>query len=123
MWVMIYPFFHSLQYLMFVYSYKRGETRIHLSEAQTTEQQQQIKNQLIRFAVLAVGMGALFFEIVPGTMESWLNPERSMLLPLTAIFTIFINIQHYFIDNIIWRKEHAEIAQYVFYRDKQRLPA
>jgi phosphatidylglycerophosphate synthase len=103
MWILLYPFFHSLQYLLFVYAYKRGERASGSARGIWSW-----------FAASLLG-GAMFFALLPMSLEQWLNPGMSLFLPVTAAFVIFINIHHYFIDNVIWRKEHTEMTQYLFH--------
>ncbi len=104
LWIVVYPFFHSMQYLLFVYAYKRGEKRSGHASAK----------QLLTFTAVAVALGAAAFKFAPEALEAALNPAHSLVLPITACVIIFINIHHYFIDNVIWRKEHSEIARYLF---------
>lgn len=106
LWIFLYPLFHSLQYLMFVYAYKRGENHI----------TQQSPHLLPRFFMISIVLGVMFFWAVPGASETLFNPDNSLLLPITGAFVIFINIHHYFIDNVLWRKEHVEISEYLFSR-------
>jgi len=30
------------------------------------------------------------------------------------MFWVFINIHHYFIDNVIWRRENTDVSKYLF---------
>jgi hypothetical protein len=114
LWVLIYPAFHSLQYLMFVYAYKRGEAAHRRQDPVFTPRV--ITHRLVGFVALAFVLGVLFFDWVPSLLEAWINPHHAFLFPLTAAVIITINIHHYFIDNVIWRKEHAEIGRYIFHR-------
>jgi hypothetical protein len=107
MWVFLYPFLHSIQYLLFVYAYKRGEMYT------STAAPAQAKAYFKRFFATAFALGILFFVAAPGTVEAFI-PDKSIVFPLTAMVAIFINIHHYFIDNVIWRHEHAEVATYLF---------
>jgi hypothetical protein len=111
-WILIYPFFHSLQYLLFVYAYKRGEHR-QRKEGASPAERRRLRAGLIRWCAASVIGGAVFFTLLPMAGE-WLVNPGSTLFPLTAACIIFINVHHYFIDNVIWRKEHPEIAAYLF---------
>lgn len=116
LWVLVFPFFHSLQYLMFVYAYKRGEVGIKLSEAKDPGEAQAIRDYLKRFVLIAFVTSALFFAALPFALETLFNPAQAFLFPMAAIALIFINIHHYFIDNVIWRKENAEVSKCLFHR-------
>lgn len=96
------PFFHSLQYLAFVFrmedSRLRGGRR---REARATA--------TIVFVLLA---GWLAFEFVPtavddrlGTFDAW-----GLYFCFTAAM-LFINIHHYFIDNALWRFRDPEVRR------------
>jgi hypothetical protein len=88
------PLFHSLQYLAFVY--KVEDSR--LKGARHPEVQ---ATALIVGLVLA---GWLAFEFVPNSVDNVLGTFTAwkMFFFFTAA-TLFINIHHYFIDNVIWR--------------------
>jgi hypothetical protein len=88
LWILFYPLFHGLQYLLFVYALKRGETRN--------------AREVRVFFGLALVIGILAFAAVP------LLLEQMVLLPLTVCAAVFINIHHYFIDSVIWRRENKQ---------------
>lgn len=98
------PFFHSLQYLAFVY--KMEDTRL-----------RGVKHPEIRGTMLTVGIvlaGWLAFELLPnetdtalGTFNAW-----QMFFFFTAAM-LFINIHHYFIDNVLWRFRDPEVRKYL----------
>jgi hypothetical protein len=113
------PFFHSLQYLLFVYAFRRNKV-----QSQTTnsdEQGSQMKNdiRLYGYLLLSVVLGAIFFSFLPNYLDSL---KIFNTIPGTVegaatamfVFTIFINIHHYFIDNVIWKGSNPEIKEYIF---------
>lgn len=98
------PFFHSLQYLAFVY--KMEDTRL-----------RGVKHPEIRGTMLAVGIvlaGWLAFEFVPNEIDTALGTFNSwqMFFFFTAAM-LFINIHHYFIDNVLWRFRDPEVQKYL----------
>jgi hypothetical protein len=115
LWVYMTPFLHSAQYLLFVVAYKRGESRT-LIARQTPEAE--VRKQVERFMLIAFLLGLLLFTGIPRSL-GWLTTdlaiEHGLFLPFLYAFTVFINIHHYFIDNVIWRKENREVGQYVFH--------
>lgn len=111
-WIMLYPVFHSMQYLMFVYAYKRGESAALAKQGIAPGQ---LKRQLFMFVLLAFILGLLMFSLLPGALEQGFSRATGLSLHITAAFVLFINIHHYFIDNAIWRKEHKELAGYLFH--------
>ncbi len=115
MWVLIYPFFHSLQYLMFVYAYKRGEFGIRTTGVATPEDIGKAGQELWLFTGLALLGGILLFAALPTTLEYLSQQALGRFVPFTAAIIVFINIHHYFIDNVLWRKENAEVRRYFSY--------
>ena len=98
------PLFHSLQYLAFVY--KMEDTRL-----------RGLRNPEIRGTILAFSIvvaGWLAFEFVPNEIDTALGTFNSwqMFFFFTAAM-LFINIHHYFIDNVLWRFKDPEIQKYL----------
>ena len=98
------PLFHSLQYLAFVY--KMEDTRLKAE-----------RHREVRATVLVVGIvlaGWLAFEFVPNTIDNQLGTFNSwqMFFFFTAAM-LFINIHHYFIDNVLWRFKDPEVRAYL----------
>jgi hypothetical protein len=98
------PFFHSLQYLAFVY--KMEDTRL-----------RGLRNPEVRGTILAFGIvlaGWLAFEFVPNEIDTALGTFNAwqMFFFFTAAM-LFINIHHYFIDNVLWRFRDPEIQKYL----------
>jgi hypothetical protein len=98
------PLFHSLQYLAFVY--KVEGTRLRGA-----------RNAALRTAATIAGIvlaGWLAFEFLPnaadagtGTFDAW-----GFAFFVTAAM-LFINIHHYFIDNVIWRFNDPQVRSYL----------
>jgi hypothetical protein len=98
------PLFHSLQYLAFVY--KMEDTRL-----------RGLKHPEIRGTLLTVGIviaGWLAFEFLPNEIDTALGTFNSwqMFFFFTAAM-LFINIHHYFIDNVLWRFRDPEVQKYL----------
>ena len=99
----IVPFFHSLQYLVFV---------------QTYESNSRIGNEKkkLPFAYIMLGLcivGFLAFEGIPGLMDNMAGTREIVgaLAFFTGAFSVFINIHHYFIDSVIWRMSSPHIRK------------
>jgi hypothetical protein len=98
------PFFHSLQYLAFVYALENNR------------QKQQPNSQSIAATGLILGLitgGWLVFEYLPHTMDM----INALTLHGIAYFfvatTLFINIHHYFIDHVLWRMSDPYIKSWL----------
>lgn len=120
LYILFFPLFHSLQYLPFVFRYKLNQGR-----AVYRERRRALIISLSVFAVLGAGLGYLLFYQIPYWLNSHVvahwrdNPEHGAMLALgpqifTFAFVLFINVHHYFIDNVIWRKDNAETRRYLF---------
>ena len=98
------PLFHSLQYLAFVY--KMEDSRL-----------KTVKHREVQATAVIVGVvlaGWLFFEFLPNTVDNVLGTYNSwqMFFFFTAAM-LFINIHHYFIDNVLWRFRDPEVREYL----------
>jgi hypothetical protein len=96
-------FFHGLQYLGFVY--KLENTRnLHLS--QTLRQR-----KLVALYAVFVLVGWLSIELLPDLVDRYLV-QTTFPFVFSAVF-VFVNIHHYYIDNVIWRFNNTEIREYL----------
>lgn len=101
---LLVPFFHSLQYLAF--AYKMEDARLHGSP------HRELRATLIVIGVVVLGW--LAFEFVPDTMDSRLGTVDAwgMYFFFTSAM-LFINIHHYFIDNVVWRFKDPQVRAYL----------
>ncbi len=109
--LLMIPFFHSLQYLTVVYRCKwtefNGVGNVRLKAIRA-----------LRFFALGIFIGWLGFWLVPGYMQFdeiqlyWEStPEPALIL---VSFWLFINVHHYFIDNLIWRSTNQYLRENLF---------
>ena len=100
MLMLVIPFFHSLQYMHIV-------DKLYLSE----EKSNPIEKYYRWLGLVALGI--LFFWLLPGILDYIHFGKVNLTSRVGVIFTasvwLFINIHHYFIDNVIWRKENKYI--------------
>lgn len=100
--IMLIPFFHSLQYLAFAHrmSSSLGEHK----------GPQPVLNTLKVFALIAIGF--LAFELLPNALDLSLetSAHQTTWFFVTA-FALFINIHHFFIDSVIWRSNHPFVRK------------
>ena len=72
--------------------------------------------RLARVAVLSIGLGWLLFRGVPGFLDDAraLSPTGGVkttdlgATPYFAAIFLFVNIHHYFMDHVIWRRENPD---------------
>jgi hypothetical protein len=117
----VVPTFHSLQYLAVVWRYQlnAGATaatarRSFLSTLTPTG----VLPRLAMFVGAGVVLGALGFVIVPRILDGAVPYDKHMFGPALFLFSfyIFINVHHYFLDNVMWRRGNPDVQQYIFAR-------
>ncbi|MFN7729352.1 MAG: hypothetical protein ACK5P7_09375 [Bdellovibrio sp.] len=114
------PFFHSLQYLLFVGALKKNQWGATALRPTDFERRKSLFfNGLLYFGA-AIVTGLLVFHWIPTgldeRMPEW-NANAAVLWSPTifmGVFQLFINIHHYFIDNVLWRSDNADLKKYLF---------
>ena len=110
----IIPALHSLQYLYFVGLVSRGRAR---EAAGPPSFRGSVGRQLGVLGFSAVALGWLLLRGLPAWLDSLLvlpamSGVRAMAAvgpsPYLAAFTVVVNLHHYFMDSVIWRREDAE---------------
>ncbi len=113
------PVFHSLQYLVVVWRYQYNKTS-YAPIIPTEETIQDLSStplwKFVRFVAVGIGLGYLGFWAVPQLFDSTVPYNQTVFggTMFMFVFWIFINIHHYFIDNVIWRRENPDTKQYLF---------
>lgn len=99
-YLVMIPFFHSLQYLPFVY---RVEDHLY--------GQSKYKNLKMNLSFLLIGIaGFLFFEMIPLSIDKYFETSVNYSAWIfVTMFAVFINIHHFFIDSVIWKFHQPEI--------------
>jgi hypothetical protein len=104
-YLLLTPLFHSLQYLAFVY-------KLEDSRLKTTSSHYELRATALTIGIVVAGW--LSFEYIPATMDAWLGTFNAwrMFFFFTAAM-LFINIHHYFIDNVLWRFKDPVVRKYL----------
>lgn len=105
--VYVIPALHSIQYLYFVWLMKRNEGR-------ALERDEPFgpsyKKRLAVLAGSALGLGFLFFHALPQLLDGALGNPRATddfgPTPYFAAIYTFVNLHHYFMDAVIWRRDN-----------------
>jgi hypothetical protein len=107
--VLYVPAFHSLQYLAVVWRY---EMNAHQKEAAKARLPEAFKN----FLIFGFTLGLLGFWIIPFALSTYMSYDRAVFgtAMFVFMFWVFINIHHYFMDNVIWRRENPDTKKYLF---------
>jgi hypothetical protein len=113
--VYVIPALHSLQYLYFVWLLKSDpadapEVRPFMSRSAGA--------RVALLGVTAVALAWVLFHGAPELLDAALFPHRDRLVdpgslgvaPCVAAFFVCVNIHHYFMDYVIWRRENPETA-------------
>ena len=112
------PAFHALQSLVVVWRYQLNRTKAAPDAASRPAgllpSVGLLRNLL--FLVLGVLLGYLGFWGLPEWLNSNVDYDRSVFGPAVFLFVfwIFINIHHYFLDNVMWRRENPETRRDLF---------
>ncbi|HEX5659143.1 MAG TPA: hypothetical protein VFX59_18245 [Polyangiales bacterium] len=99
------PALHSLQYLYFVWLLKGSEAREREREPWF---ETAAPARLARLALCALALGWLLFHGLPG----WLDGGKKGPLgptPWFAALYAFVNIHHYFMDSVLWRRDNPRM--------------
>lgn len=109
-YLVMIPFFHSLQYLPFVY---RVEDHLY--------GQSKYKNLKMNLSFLLIGIaGFLFFEMIPLSIDKYFETSVNYSAWIfVTMFAVFINIHHFFIDSVIWKFHQPEIRGAFFKNENQ----
>ena len=103
------PALHSVQYLYFVWLLRRNEG---LAAAGPFSPPPTAR--LMALGISAVALGFVLFHAVPGLLDATLVPKvRGVTTdlgaaPFAAAFFVVVNIHHYFMDTVLWRRENPE---------------
>ena len=98
------PLLHSAQYLLFVVRRLR-------SRWQLSPQQFQIRIGLWFVSMCVIGW--LAAEKIPNVLSQSYPWHASASAPVKIAFVIFLNIHHYFIDNVLWLRTDPDMAKHI----------
>jgi len=123
--VYLIPALHSVQYVYFVWLLRRNEARA--AEGPPLFGRPAAV-RLGALAVSAVGLGWLLLHGAPAFFDSAFasdDVERAGNLgvtPYLAAFVTFVNLHHYFMDAVLWRRDNPETRFLSRERDVVRPP-
>lgn len=106
------PALHSAQYLYFVWLLKGNEAR---EREGPPWFERSVGARLGALAISALLLGWLLFHIGPSLLDGALGPRGKLALgplgptPYFAALYAFVNIHHYCMDAVLWRRENPEM--------------
>ncbi len=114
------PFFHSLQYLVFVWFFKKNQVKANLPAEDVVVRRQEWVRQFYGYIAVSLILGAMFFEFIPKNLDKIYKFTEAGLgtNPVLVAFLLFINIHHYFIDNVIWKSANPEVKKHLFMHEQ-----
>jgi hypothetical protein len=104
------PALHSLQYLYFVWLLRAPEAR----EREGPPWFELTSSaRLGALATSALILGCLLFHVAPSALDTLFHSKRLRgtdlgVTPYFATLYAFVNIHHFFMDAVIWRRENPE---------------
>jgi hypothetical protein len=109
----VIPAFHSLQYLIVVWRYRLNAAR---GDGRTKDgSTARAWRNLAVFVVAGGILGFLGFWMMPSVLQS-LPYDKAIFGGSLFFFVawIFINVHHYFLDTVMWRRENPDTKKYLF---------
>ncbi len=113
---LLVPFFHSLQYLYFVFLLKSKQAKSLYSIRNDPLTRKAYFFKLYGFILLTLITGCTFMWFLPRFLDENLSIAMNIpnAKPYMFAFTILINLHHYFIDHAIWRHNNPLMQKYLF---------
>jgi hypothetical protein len=105
------PALHSVQYLYFVWLLKRSQAAAHEGAPSFGRP---VSVVLGAWAAGACLLGLVLFHLLPSALDTGLVDARRARFselgptPYFAALFAFVNLHHYFMDFVIWRRENPE---------------
>lgn len=109
--VYMIPALHSVQYLYFVWMLKRNEAK---SQEGPPLFKGPVATRLGWLAVSSIALAWLLFHGAPWFFDEVVRGSRNTSFgdlgptPFLAAFVTFVNLHHYFMDSVIWRRDNPE---------------
>ena len=115
----VVPFFHSLQYMAVVWRYQLNVVADRHDPGERVRWKAWLRTapvQLTRFAIAGGILGVAGFWWAPQAAGALGGYDSAVFGSTVFLFVAwtFINIHHYFIDNVIWRRDNPEMRRYLF---------
>lgn len=116
----VVPTFHSLQYLAVVWRYQLNAGAERPAPSRLARFLPAEWSGFAFFIAIGVLLGFLGFMGIPRSIDALLPYDKHVFGPSLFLFSfyIFINIHHYFLDNVMWRRGNPDVQQYIFARPR-----
>jgi hypothetical protein len=109
------PAFHSLQYLAVVWKFESNRNHAILPANGDGALLSSPGFRFAEFVVAGVLLGMAGFWLIPLFLDTNLAYDRTVFGSQLSLFFcwIFINVHHYFLDNVMWRKDNPDVRRYL----------
>lgn len=123
LWLLVAPALHSLQYLVVVWRFQTNYQKAQLAasepEASSLARRlvgNKLLGHLILFTLSGVILGFVGFWGLPIMLNATIPYDDAVFGSTLFLFVgwIFINVHHYFLDTVMWRRENPDTRQYLF---------
>ncbi|WP_374332947.1 hypothetical protein [Aestuariivirga sp.] len=123
LWIIVVPALHSLQYLIVVWRFELNVGRSEVAHAHTGSTSvlarllgSELAAHLVLFAVGGLSLGFIGFWGLPMLLNTYMPYDQALFggALFVFVFWIFINVHHYFIDNVMWRRENPDTRRFLF---------
>jgi hypothetical protein len=104
------PALHSVQYFYFVWLLGRNRHQASAGPFAGSS-----RGPLVTLSLGAIVLGFALFHGLPGLLDGMFMPRHVRMppsdlgaAPFVAAFYVVVNIHHYFMDTVLWRRENPE---------------
>ena len=129
---MLVTSFHSLQYVTVVWRYQLNAADASNGKGNPGARsrlayliQDSVWRRLGLFVAFGILLGYLSFDGIPRLLDSVVPYDRSLFGNYLFVFCfwMFLNIHHYYLDNVMWRRGNPDIQQFLFSKNPPVVPA
>lgn len=123
LWALVVPALHSLQYLAVVWRFQFNyeHAKLGAPDYKTDSVVRRIfgshpLGQIARFVLAGTVLGYAGFWFLPTLLGTMIPHDETLFGATLFLFVgwVFINIHHYFMDNVMWRRDNPDTKLYLF---------
>lgn len=124
LWLLVVPALHSMQYMIVVYRFQSNYEEARSRAAKNGPARSGMRRfvawgprmQITWFVLVGIVLGFIGFYGAPFLLQRLVDLDRTIFGPSVFLFMfwIFINVHHYFLDSVMWRRENPETRQFLF---------
>ena len=118
LWFLVIPALHSLQYLAVVYRFQLNVERAKPVAAAAGFRASfgSPRVRMTLFATIGFILGAVLFWAAPLWLDAQMVSTDELFGPTLFLFVcwVTINVHHYFMDSVMWRRDNPKVKQHLF---------